>query len=170
VGIRSALLICSLVWLAACAPASTLPTPRADQPLPQAPVERLDGSQTTLGAALGGKIALVTLWATWCETCRDELAPLAKLAPLAEARGARVIAVDVGEPGTKVAAFVASHRIPYPQLVDPRYRFSDALGGRRVPTTLVVDHSGRIVYAGGALDEAALSALRRALGPESASR
>jgi hypothetical protein len=33
-----------------------------------------------------------------------------------------------------------------------------------VPTTLVVDRAGHVVYSGGALDERALAAFRTALG------
>jgi hypothetical protein len=59
---------------------------------------------------------------------------------------------------------VKAHQLAYVTLVDERFALTDALGERRVPTTLVVDGSGRIVYRGGALDEAALSALRRVVG------
>ena len=41
---------------------------------------------------------------------------------------------------------------------------ADALGQRRVPATLVVDRSGRVVYRGEALDEGSLAAFRKALG------
>jgi len=58
---------------------------------------------------------------------------------------------------------VQRQRLPYAQLVDERFRFADALGQERVPATLVIDRTGRIVFSGGALDDSALAALRAAL-------
>jgi thiol-disulfide isomerase/thioredoxin len=36
-----------------------------------------DGSTVDLGGALAGRAALVNVWATWCEPCREELPVLA---------------------------------------------------------------------------------------------
>ena len=56
---------------------------------------------------------------------------------------------------------VAAMQLPYPRLVDTG-AFAE-VGHRRVPTTFVIDASGRTVYEGGALDRAALDALTKAL-------
>lgn len=53
--------------------------------------------------------------------------------------------------------------LPWAQLVDERFQLADQLGQTRVPATLVLDRDGRVVYRGGAFDEAALAAFRRAL-------
>jgi peroxiredoxin len=127
------------------------------------PLQTLDGRATTLSEALGGHIGLVSMWATWCETCREELAALTRLSERAGARGAVVLAVAVGEKRETVQAFVAAHHLGYTQLVDEDFHLADALGARRVPTTLVIDRAGRIGYLGGALDEETLAALRRTL-------
>jgi peroxiredoxin len=131
--------------------------------LPDAPVLTLDGRAMRMSEALGGRIGLVSLWATWCETCRDELGALSRLAERAGARGAVVLAVAIGEKRETVQAFVAAHGLQYTQLVDENFHFADSLGARRVPTTLVIDRAGRIRYLGGALDDEALAALRRTL-------
>jgi hypothetical protein len=73
------------------------------------------------------------------------------------------LAVAVGEPRAQVAQFVRWRDLQYPQLVDENFVLPDALGARRVPTTLVVDRGGRVVYTGGALDAPALSAFQAAL-------
>ena len=49
------------------------------------------------------------------------------------------------------------------ELVDEQFELADALGSERVPSTLVVDRSGSVRYSGGALDGAALEALRAAI-------
>ena len=110
-----------------------------------------------------GKVALLSFWAPWCEACTAEFAALKRLQDHAAVRGAVVIAVAVGEPRAKVAEYVAAWQLKYPQLVDEQFRLADALGQRSVPATVVVDRTGQITYTGGALDKAALSALRAAL-------
>ncbi|MSP63837.1 MAG: TlpA family protein disulfide reductase [Myxococcales bacterium] len=152
--------------VAACA-ASPAPiaSPIAPRALPGIELRDLDGTPTRVAAALDGHAGLITLWATWCDACTREIAALARLDARARPRGARVVAVAVGERRETVDAFVRGRGIAWAQLVDPDFRFADAIGQRRVPTTLVVNRSGEVIYEGGALDSAALHALDRVLDP-----
>lgn len=122
----------------------------------------LDAGAPRLGALVAGRPALVSLWATWCEPCRDEIPELTRLDADAREHGANavVVAVAVGESADHVARFRESHAMPYALYIDEDFRFADALGERAVPTTLVVDASGRIVLRTGALDARAVEALR----------
>jgi len=133
------------------------------------PLLTLEGQPTRLQQALQGRVGLIAVWATWCEACTAELDALTRLADRAAARGAVVVAVAVGEKRGTVADFVARRGLRYAQLVDEEFHLADALGQSRVPTTLVVDRNGRIVFTGGVLDEAALAALRSALDQRVAS-
>jgi peroxiredoxin len=131
--------------------------------LPTTHLEGLDGSPTDLATAVQGRAALVSLWATWCDSCVAEVGALRRLDALTRGQhGATVVAVAVGEPIATVAAFTRDRALPYRVLVDPEFELADALGQRRVPATLVVDREGHIVYRGGALDEASLAAFREA--------
>lgn len=117
-----------------------------------------------MDAVRAGKVALVSFWAPWCDSCVAELDALNRLDDRARPSGGVVIGVAVGETPESAATFARVHKLHYPQLVDEDYKLTDALGQRRVPTTLVVDRQGHIVYSGGALDEHALAAFRAALG------
>lgn len=124
----------------------------------------LEGAATDLRTVLRGRVAVLSFWATWCDACVGEIAALERLHAQARARGdAVVVGIAVGEPREKVAAFAMERHLPYPQLVDESFQLADALGQQRVPATLVVDHAGRIVFRGGALDPASLAAFRSAL-------
>lgn len=136
--------------LGACAGAAPAAKPSS---LPKAELSSLDARPEELTRALGGRPALVSLWATWCDACQKEMPDLAELDVWAKAHGGVVMGVAVGEPVAKVKTFAAAHRMAYPILVDEDFRLADALGEKRVPATLVVDRTGRIVYTGGALDE-----------------
>jgi cytochrome c biogenesis protein CcmG, thiol:disulfide interchange protein DsbE len=127
--------------------------------LPRVRLVTLDGQVTELQAALGGRVALVAVWATWCKSCKAELSALTRLAEQAAAQGATVLGVAVGETRDTVAAFVARRGLRYPQLVDEEFRLAQAIGNDRIPTTLVLDRTGRVTYHGGPLDENALAAL-----------
>ncbi len=135
--------------------------------LPHTTVVTLAGEPTELARVAGGRVALVSLWATWCDACSKEFDALNRLSTRAASRGdALVVGVAVGEPRETVDAFVRRHRVRYAQLVDEDFRLADALGQRDVPATLVIDRSGHIVYRGEALDANALAAFRRTLGEE----
>jgi peroxiredoxin len=131
--------------------------------LPAVEVKTLQGQPTRLQSFTAGKVALISFWAPWCEACTTEFDALDRLQADAQERGAVVIAVAVGEPLAKVGEYVSARKPQYPQLVDEQFQLADALGQRRVPSTLVVDRDGHITYAGGALDRGALAALRSAL-------
>ncbi len=135
--------------------------------LPRATVVTLAGEPTDLARVARGRVALVSLWATWCDACSKEFDALNRLSSRAASHGdALVVGVAVGEPRGTVDAFVRRHRVLYSQLVDEDFRLADALGQHDVPATLVVDRSGHIVYRGEALDGNALAAFRRTLGEE----
>jgi peroxiredoxin len=150
----------AVLFVAACAPPPPAPPPRAPAALPAVSLADLDGRATTLDQLVAGKVAVVNLWATWCEACLEELDALSRLDARLRAHGALLVAVSEGEPRPKVAAFVRAHNLAWPQLVDEEFRLGDALGTKRVPTTIIVDKSGRVTHIGGALDPSLLEALR----------
>lgn len=116
-----------------------------------------------LSAAFEGKPTLVSLWATWCESCATEFDALNRLDDKVRGRGAKVVAISVGEKPEVVDRFVSERGLRYQQLTDPEFVFADALGQRRVPATLVVDRAGKVVFTGGALDADALEAFDAAI-------
>ena len=147
-GHRLPVLIAIAIASGAC---SESEAPRASSPglveaaVPSVALATLAGDRTELTRLADGRVALVSLWATWCEACGKEMDALNRLdAKTATGRDAVVIGVDVGEEPDAVADFARRRGLRYAQLVDRDFAFADALGQRRVPTTLVVDRHGRI--------------------------
>lgn len=126
----------------------------------------LERQDTELTSAIAGKPALVSLWTTWCDACVKEQPALARIDGWAKAHGAVVVGVAVGESIDTVTTYTAEHRLPWLVLVDEEFRFADALGEKRVPTTLVVDREGHVVYTGGAVDERSVAAFRKVVGAQ----
>ena len=151
----------------ACASVGVAPRSSASLPaaLPSTPLVGLDGDPTDLATVVRGRVALVSLWATWCDACAEEMDALNRLQARASARvDALVVTVAVGETRDSAGAFARRRGLSCVQLVDQDFLLADALGQREVPATLVVDRLGRIVFRGGALDAAGLAAFRAALG------
>ena len=146
------------------APAPHGPAPAAAPPgsWGRIPIVDLERRPATLAGVMGGRPALVNLWAPWCESCMTELPDLDRLSRQYDGCGL-VIGVAVGEDPDHTAAFVRGLGLGYPQYVDEGYQLADAFRQSRIPATLVLDGDGTIVHAGLALDGAAVGALRTAL-------
>jgi thiol-disulfide isomerase/thioredoxin len=146
-----------------CTPPAAV-SPASSASLPSTPLQMLDGQATDLASVTHGHPAVISLWATWCDSCLIEIDALRRLdAELSVAGDGMVVGVAVGEQRERVATFARSRHLAYARWVDQDFQVADALGERRIPATLVVDREGRIVYRGGALDAPALAAFRRAL-------
>ena len=155
-----------LVLSASCAAPVRAPAASASTLTAQT-VVTLAGERTDLGHVTEGRVALVSLWATWCDACTKEIDALNRVAArTADRRDAMVVGVAVGESVASVDAFRKHHDMSYVQLVDEDFSLADALGQRRVPATLVIDRGGGIIYRGDVLDGEGLAAFRGALKGE----
>jgi peroxiredoxin len=169
-GHRLSFLIALGLGLAACATerskatavTTAARTPANPAAVPAVALTTLGGDRVEVARIAAGRVALVSLWATWCEACQHEMDALNRL-DAKSGSDAVVIGVAVGEERANVAEFARRRGLRYLQLVDPDFAFADAIGQRRIPATLVVDREGHIVYRGEGLDGAGLDALRRAV-------
>ena len=111
----------------------------ASQPTPGLQVTRLDGQPWDL-ASQRGKVVVVNFWASWCGPCVDEL-PVLK--GLADRDGVAVVGVNYKEPLDTIERFTKDHPLGYPVLRD---RTGDAFKRWTpgvMPTTILVDRTGR---------------------------
>lgn len=155
----------ALVWgcalLVSCASASP-PQARAVS-LPALALQSPDGQASSFQAALGGSVAVIDLWATWCTACERERPKLARLDAAYRAQGLRVIGLNVGEAPSVVSAYLGQHPLPYAVYLDPDFRVADALGDHELPTILVVDRAGHIARRSSSLDAATLQRVKSLL-------
>ena len=115
-------------------------------PLPQFDLEELSGARITSGD-LDGKVALVNFWATWCGPCKIEMPWFVEFQRKYKDRGFTVVAISLDEEGWEpVRTFAEEREFNFPVALgsDP---VSEDFGGIYVlPTTLVVDRSGTVVF------------------------
>jgi len=103
----------------------------------------LTGPGSVRVSAVHSQVEVVNVWASWCGPCRRESARLAAAQRTAP-RGVLFLGVDVKDSPAGARGFLAGRRVGYPQVSDPTGRFARALHLFGVPSTVVVDRSGRI--------------------------
>jgi len=125
------------------APAQT----QVGTPMPEYSAVYLDGSKFDL-TAKRDKVVLLNVWATWCGPCRYEIPELQKLHEHYAPRGLEVVGVSVDESGVEsVRSFVAEQaKMTYPIVLDDAGKIADLLQTTVLPTTVLVDRNGRIVW------------------------
>ena len=114
------------------------------KPVPEFAIADLAGTEVTLDA-FKGKVVVLNLWATWCVPCIKEMPSLERLSDRMKDKGVAVLSVSQDRGGLKqVEPFLKKHTLKtLPIYLDPKGAVLKAIGGRGLPTTLVIDKEGR---------------------------
>ncbi|MEO8848597.1 MAG: DsbE family thiol:disulfide interchange protein [Casimicrobiaceae bacterium] len=121
-----------------------VPSPLIGKPAPSFSLRQLDAAQTLSTADMHGKVWLLNVWASWCESCRVEH-PL--LVELARQNLAPIIGLDYKDKDDLGRAWLAERGNPYAiSVVDADGRVGIDWGVYGVPETFVVDKRGVIRY------------------------
>jgi thiol-disulfide isomerase/thioredoxin len=115
-------------------------------PMPPYSATFIDGKPLNI-ASEKGNVVFLNVWATWCGPCRFETPELQSLQNQYAAGGLKVIGVSVDEGDTAaVKGFVAEQKITYPIAVDPEGRIANLVQTTVLPTSLLIDRNGKIVW------------------------
>ena len=95
---------------------------------------------------LKGKVVILDFWATWCPPCRMEIPHFQALHEKYEDKGLAVVGVSLDSEGAYVVKpFMENNKVTYTMLLAGQ-QIANKFGGiRAIPTTFVVDRSGKIV-------------------------
>lgn len=91
-----------------------------------------------------GRVVLVNFWATWCEPCRAEMPSIERLRKALADRPFTVLAVNLGEPVSRIKKFLARTPLDFPVLLDRDTAVAKAWRARILPSTYLVGRDGRI--------------------------
>lgn len=101
---------------------------------------------TLRSASFNGSITVVNIWASWCAPCRVEQGDLEKVATAYASRDVRFLGVNIRDTSAAARAHVGEFGVTYPSVSDPDSSIAAKYRVRVVPTTFVLDRSGRIAY------------------------
>jgi peroxiredoxin len=120
------------------------PAMLAGAPAASFAIQRVDGTTDSL-ANYRGKVVLVNLWATWCPPCREEMPALERLYREERDRGFVVLGIDEGESAGVAEKFARKLGVTFPLLIDEGQQYGRAYSAQGLPTSVLVDQSGRII-------------------------
>lgn len=96
-----------------------------------------------------GQVLMINLWATWCLPCRVEMPSIESLHQDYSAKGLRVVAISVDDPGTdaQVLSFVKQYKLTFEILRDPKGQLGEISRDYQTtgyPETVIVGRDGVI--------------------------
>jgi len=113
-------------------------------PAPRYAVTTLAGERVEVGVP-DEPLTLLNVWATWCTSCREEMADLDALHRAYAARGVRVVAVSIDAGSTaRVRRFAERQQLALRVAHDADARVQSAFHVAGVPSTYLVGRDGRL--------------------------
>ncbi len=113
------------------------------KPAPSFVLRDLNGKEFRL-ADFKGKAVILDFWASWCQPCVKEIPHFIELYREYKEQDFMMLGISLDRGAGVARSFVRQHQVNYPILMaDSRVR--QAYGGiRSIPTTFVIDKTGRI--------------------------
>lgn len=108
--------------------------------LPALRAEQFEGAVPSLA----GKVVLLDFWASWCAPCKKSFPELEKLYRAYRDRGFVLLAVSVDEDPAAMREFLDRHSVSFAVVRDKNQLLVRAAGIESMPTSLLVDRSGKI--------------------------
>ncbi len=148
--------------------ASAPSTATVGQMMPKYAAELLGGGTFDVEKERG-TVVLLNVWATWCGPCRYEIPELEALHKKYTPRRFKVVGVSIDESGAEtVRQFAADTKgMTYPIALDPQGKLAAIFESTVIPTTVLIDRSGKVVWKRSgtieARDETLVKALEAAL-------
>ncbi len=123
----------------------------AQKSIPSVDIRTLNGKTVNIRdyTHQGGKITVLSFWATWCKPCIQELDAIKDLYPdWQEAYDMQLVAVTIDDQRTlaKVGPLVESKAWDYVILADPNRALMAALNFQTPPQTFLLNRNGDVIY------------------------
>lgn len=97
----------------------------------------------------GEKLTVIDFWATWCQPCVRSLPELIKISDEFKAEGVNLVGISIDGPRnqSKILPFVKSMGVNYSILRDVNSEVMMEMNVTSVPTLMIFDSKGEIVYS-----------------------
>ena len=136
-----------------------------DKPVPPFHTTAFDGTPFS-SLDLKGKVVLLDFWETWCGPCVASMPKVQQLYHDYKAEGLQVLGIMNDKRNLEAAAaLVAKKNMTFPMLLGSKKMKND-FAVFAVPLYIVIDKSGKIVFAGQGFSDKIESAIKKALKGE----
>ena len=92
-----------------------------------------------------GKIVFLNFWTTWCPTCRIEMPSMEKLHQKLKNKDFAMVTINLQESASQVKGFFKKFKLSFTALLDTTGEVGASFGIRAIPTTYILDKTGRII-------------------------
>jgi len=108
----------------------------------------MDGKPIDLATVIGKEPVMLVFWASWCPNCTQEVPKVNTLYKKYAARNMTFIGVNVGfnDSVARARAFMEKTKMFYPVLFDKKGNVAKQYKVQGVPTVIVADAKGRVVF------------------------
>ena len=111
--------------------------------------------------ATAGQVVLIDFWASWCGPCKASFPSLAKIHTDLAPRGLVLLAISIDEKPAAAAAFAKKLAPPFATLHDREQQLVKAVGVPTMPTSYLVDRTGKVRFVHDGFHGAATEKLLR---------
>jgi thiol-disulfide isomerase/thioredoxin len=118
--------------------------PLLGKPAPTFTARLFEGEEVTFEHDPDGKVVLLDFWATWCGPCVEALPELQQLAEKFKGKDVTFYAVNVNETPEAIGAFLQTHELSLPVLVDVEGQLTAAFRATAIPQTVLIGKGGRV--------------------------
>lgn len=120
---------------------------------PDFEVKTMAGEIVALKDMIANNKAVLVFWTTWCPSCRREV-PKVNSFYKKNKETVSVLGINTGETRKKIEDFVEKKRISYPIASDFKNEVGKLYNVLGVPTIVVIDKDGKVLYYGHSMEEA----------------
>jgi len=106
----------------------------------------LKGDAVTLSSFRNNKAVLLLFWTIGCPACREQLVWLRDKYPEYVNQGLELLAINAGESPDRIEKFVSSRNLSFTFLLDTDYSVANSYSVMGVPTYILIDKDGRIIF------------------------
>ena len=120
----------------------------AQDRVPNLRLKMLNGKYAKLYDFLKDGPMIIDFWATWCEPCKKQMRYLDLFHNHFKELGFKVLTVNTDTPKSmsKVKPYVRTKGFEFNVAVDPNSQIKKKMKIQQMPTTIIVDQDGTVVY------------------------